>query len=581
MKSLRLVTLLAAMLTLLAGCRPSLVTDENIDDVNDIIVSADNDYTLTRAELYDLLKQSKLMRGGGIVDEVTLKRFVDSIVTDTLTGFAADDIRLRDHITYYRTYRQMYCDALVERYFDQAVYSKIQVDSQEVMQFYEDRPDMFEQPTQAFVYHLLISPKGLRYGPDSLKYEDYEWEDVKKAAGTRIREIYENVDSPEAFKEAARLYSHDTTSGQRDGLIGWTAPGVYLDPFDSIAFSMDAGQFSEPFMDDHGWHMIMVEEIMPGGVPPMDERLYAAASQALYTMQANELGGKLIDSLRKEIRVEYNESLLDSNVFLMNDQQWLAVVSGVDTIDAALTHGRELTARNRYGVDNTTAEMKKEMLQDLLLHFTIVEAARDNGIAEIPEIKAGEAAIRHRYCKVVAGQSIRDPGWLPDDSLIAQYYQDHIDEYTVEKPYVIQHIIVQDSLLGDFIRSQAMSGVDFLDLAREYYPGDPEVRAELADLGAVGKGDVPDAILQAAARTFEGETTYPVKTEYGYHVVKVLEKNESKKLDRVRHKIVGILKDRHVVEVFENFRDNLYRRYNVRFHSKLHPMHLKPFDQRN
>lgn len=581
MKSLQFVTMLAAMLTVLAGCRPSLITDENINNFNDIIVTADNDYALTRAELYDRLKQSSLMRGGGIVDVATIQRFVDSIVTDTLTGFVAEDISLGDHIGYYRTCRQLYYDAVVKRYFNETVYSKVEVDSMDVIQLYEDRPELFTQDPQVLVYHLLVSPKGLRYGPDSLIYEDFEWEDVKKAAQTRINEIYETLGSPEDFKEAARLYSHDTTSGSRNGLVGWTPPGVYLNPFDSVAFSLDVGQISQPFQDDHGWHLIMVEEIMPGGVPPMDENMYGAALQALKTIKTNELGGKLIDSLRNEVRVVYNESMLDSNVFLVDDRNWLAIVAGMDTIDAALAQGPELSARNRHGVANTTARMKKEMLRDLCLHFTIVNAARDVGITDLPEIVEYQTAMNHRYCKIVAGEGARDLGWLPDDSAIERYYQEHIDEYTVEKPYVIQHIIVQDSLLGDFIRSQAMSGIDFLDLAREYYPGEPEVRAELADLGAVGEGDVPDALLDAAKNTLVGEASHPVKTQYGYHVVKVLEKNESRRLDRVRHEIVTILKKEHAVEVFESFRDNLYERYHVRFPSKLYPMHLKPSDQRN
>ena len=76
--------------------------------------------------------------------------------------------------------------------------------------------------------------------------------------------------------------------------------------------------------------------------------------------------------------------------------------------------------------------------------------------------------------------------------MVEQYYQAHLDEFSPEKPLVVQHIIVQDSLFGDFIRSQAMSGYDFLDLAKEYYPGDEDVRAELADLGEIGRGDVPE-----------------------------------------------------------------------------------------
>jgi len=69
-------------------------------------------------------------------------------------------------------------------------------------------------------------------------------------------------------------------------------------------------------------------------------------------------------------------------------------------------------------------------------------------------------------------------------------YEYNIDDYTFEKPLTVQHIIVDDSVTGEFIRDQANSGVDFLDLAETFYPGEPSLRRELAQLGKIGPNDV-------------------------------------------------------------------------------------------
>ncbi|MEW6413452.1 MAG: peptidylprolyl isomerase [Candidatus Zixiibacteriota bacterium] len=583
MNILRL-TLIALALAILTGCGPAQISPETApaqDNKENIVATADNYYELTMSQLTALMAKSAIVPHGGVVDTAEIARFLDSVVVDTLVGWAAYDVRLEDDYEQYRIYRMRYHDALIDQYLKDVVYNQVEVDSQEVVDFYNSRPDLFSEPEKIFVYHILLNPRGLKNGPDSLKYRYHSWEEVKQETARLAKEIRDHIDSRESFIEAARKYSHDTLSGNQGGVIGWAARGVYVHPFDSVAFALNPGETSQPYEDDNGWHLIYVDDRREAGVPPLNERQYMSAWVTLRTIKSNELGQSIFDTLFANMSLEYNEPLLDTNLYKVDKREWLAVVNGEDTLECNDALTAEYDLRLQKKISNTTPEQKREMLRGVAQKIALVQQARRLKVDENPDVVAAERFLRHKYSRIIVEREKKDFGWQPSDSMVEQYYQAHLDEFSPEKPLVVQHIIVQDSLFGDFIRSQAMSGYDFLDLAKEYYPGDEDVRAELADLGEIGRGDVPDAFYEAALRVMVGEVTHPVKTEYGYHVIKVVERREMLSLKDATPRIVQMFKKQHAEQVYRAFRDKLFAKYNVRLTGNLVPVELPPVTQRS
>lgn len=563
-----------------SGCRPPVITERNIDQYDYIVAAADNRFSLTMPQLYDLISHSQLVPRGGTLDAEGVKAFLDSILCDTLAGFKASELEFDQYYEYHRTYRQRYHHFLARRYFEEVVYSKISTDSQEVVDFYWSRPDLFTAEEQVLLHQILISPIGLKDGPDSLYYRSLTTEQLDRETAEYAYQIRKLLDLGEPFFQVALKYSHDRTQATGGGLVGWTKRGIYLDPFDSVAFSMKPGGISQPYRDETGWHILYIEDYLPEGIPPLDEQVFEVAKKSLETDKANKLGLPLLDSLSQQRRLVFNEELLDTNVYLVERTAWAAIVNEQDTIDFYEMSTVEERFRKMYRVPNTTPEMKKEMLHLLAEKYVVVQAARALGIDTLPEVVAQKASLRQKYAKQVVLQDRSDPGWIPPDNLIEKYYNEHINEYLVEKPLKVQHIITEDSVFGEFLRDQAMAGVDLIELAKEYYPGEPSIRADLANLGDISSKDVPSEFYQAALLTPVGEVSHPVKTQYGYHIIKVLRRTDSVRVDHVRSKIVSISKRDHAAEVFHKYRDELYARYNVRFPGKICPIHLKPLDYR-
>ena len=122
--------------------------------------------------------------------------------------------------------------------------------------------------------------------------------------------------------------------------------------------------------------------------------------------------------------------------------------------------------------------------------------------------------------------------------------------------------------------------MDFLDLAETFYPGEPSLRRELAQLGEIGPDDVTPEFFKVAMMTPVGETTHPIKTMFGYHVIKVIEKRQSVSYEDARLRIIATLQREHQVDVRNEFRDKLFDEFEIKYKGKLYPIHLKPIKDR-
>ncbi len=576
-----IIVILAVLITL-AACRPPIVYEKELSKHDYVIARVDTLFEITMPQFYDMLAASDLVARGGILDRNTAGQFLDSILCDTLAGLAAADVPLDQYYNQWRLFKLRYHNAIIRSLLNEVVYKKVSFDSTEVVEFYHSRPDLFSINEQVNLYHILISPVGAKAGPDSLFYRSLSPEQLDIELGKHARYVRSLIDSGRTFTELAAEYSHDKFSNQQGGYIGWTERGVYRHPFDSVAFSLGDGEVSQPYKDPDGYHIIYIEKHMPEGIPPYDSVAYMVASRDLYNTKANALGAQFFDSVHSlPMETIYNEAILDTNVYLVEPSMWAAIINKTDTLDFNDLRTLEETFRSNNRLSNTTVELKKEMIAELAKKVVLVQVARDMKIDTLPDVVAAEKHFRHVYSKEIVQSDRTDLAWQPEEQAVRDYYDTHIDDFTVEKPLEIQQIVAGDSSFAEFLRDQAMSGVDFLQLAQEYYPGEEAIRKDLANLGFVGPGEIPDEIYEAALITPVGEVSRPVKTEFGYHIVKVVTRNDMIDLSHARLEIVPILKKQHAREVFEAYRDKLYDRFNVSFPNKLKPIHLKPLEYRS
>ena len=106
------------------------------------------------------------------------------------------------------------------------------------------------------------------------------------------------------------------------------------------------------------------------------------------------------------------------------------------------------------------------------------------------------------------------------DADIKKYYDDHKTQYGVPEQRDIAHILVKKKALADQLYQQIQGGANFAALAKKYSQ-DPGSKAQGGKL-TISKGQTVAPFDQTAFLMHTGQVSHPVKTEFGYHIIKAL-----------------------------------------------------------
>ena len=567
---------------ILSGCQSPIINEENAAKYsNHILAKADNDFAYSTEDFYKRLVSSSLLAKGGFVEMDVLKNILDSLVLDTLTGFEADEIDLSNYYYDNWTYRLRYYDYLTQVFLFEKVYSQVTADSQEVMDFYELRPDLFGAEEQMELSHIFLSKIGLIKGKDSLYYKSLSDEELDKALEEYTDKIYKMVVYGESFASVANDYSHDELSRRAAGYVGWTTRGIYIEPFDSVAFSLEPGAYSAPYKDKDGWHIVYMHDYIPTGLMPMErDGVFDGVRESLMTYKSNKLGVAIMDSLYKEINVVVNEEILDTDVYKVDDSVWAGIVNGIDTIDVKEMKNIEHVYRKKYSINNSNPEMKKQMLQDISRRYIIIQAAREAGYDTLSRVVQERERLRHLTSKSVVEKSIVDISWSPTEEQVRQYYDENINDYVVKKPNHVQYLAVGDSLFAEFLRDQALTGLSFEELLKADFTRQSDIKVKLTDLGYIGD-DYQDSVFyrQVATAPLLG-ISGPYRKDEGYILIKILDRKQSLNYNQARGQIITQLTQDYRKNKRLDFKNKLFAKYHVTFPQALQKISLKPYQYR-
>ena len=151
-----------------------------------------------------------------------------------------------------------------------------------------------------------------------------------------------------------------------------------------------------------------------------------------------------------------------------------------------------------------------------------------------------------------------------NDEALRAYYNAHIDQYKVENRAHVEHILFKtigktDAEIAEIrqkaeeVLKKAKSGANFEDLAKKYSEDD-STKPKGGDLGwIVEKQTVPE-FEQAAFSAPKGSISDLVKTQYGFHIIKVLDREtaHTKSFEEVRSAIVPIVAEEKATEEANN-----------------------------
>lgn len=238
----------------------------------------------------------------------------------------------------------------------------------------------------------------------------------------------------------------------------------------------------------------------------------------------------------------------------------------------AIVNGREITEKD---VDITIASFPKERQaylqnekgrKDLINQMVDFELsynyAKDSGIDKDEEfLKQLEAAKKQLMIQVAVSNVLARATVSEED--VKNYYENNKDQFKTQELITARHILVDTLEEAEKISKEIKEGLDF-SKAAEKYSKCPS-KAQGGSLGTFTKGQMVPEFEKAALELDIEKVSEPVKTQFGYHLIVVDNKNEStaKSFDEVKDSIKSMILQQKQNEKYSEFTKELRGKYTV------------------
>lgn len=232
----------------------------------------------------------------------------------------------------------------------------------------------------------------------------------------------------------------------------------------------------------------------------------------------------------------------------------MATVNGktitTDEVNAVLMEGTQ----GRFSTLPKTKqdELQKRVVDGLIMQELVFEAAKKEGILESDMYKKEYEDIAKRIEKQLAAKVWQQQmleAVKVDDKAVKAYYDAHPEEFEQKEKVHARHILVKTQGEAEKIIAglKGLSGdklqAKFIDEAKAKSTGPSGPKG--GDLGFFSQGQMVPEFNDAVFNMKIGEITpKPIKTQFGYHVIYLEEKQAGKKatLDEAKPFIIQRLK---------------------------------------
>ncbi len=215
----------------------------------------------------------------------------------------------------------------------------------------------------------------------------------------------------------------------------------------------------------------------------------------------------------------------------------VARVNGIDIKQSDLALAEEDVGSE---MQAASPEAKREHLISYLADVIMVtQAAEKKNVADNPDFKRRLAFLRN---KLLMGFELQEEAKAAlTDEALRQTYNDAVKSQGGQEEVRARHILVEAEDDAKAILEQLKGGADFATLAKEKSK-DPGA-AEGGDLGYFSKDQMVPEFAEVAFKMYPGQLSNPVKTQFGWHIIKLEDKRTKQppEFEKVKEQIESFL----------------------------------------
>ena len=224
----------------------------------------------------------------------------------------------------------------------------------------------------------------------------------------------------------------------------------------------------------------------------------------------------------------------------MDTSKILAKVGAVVITEADVND--TIAALGQRGAGYNTPEGRRAVLDQLVAKNLFLAEAKKNFYEGDPKFKADLAKIKDEMLANFAIEKALSTVKVAEDE-IKKFYDEHKSEFLAGESVEASHILVDDEEKAKVLLANIRNGkVPFEDAAKANSSCPSKEKG--GALGNFTRGQMVPEFEQAAFAMNVGEISEPVKTQFGYHIIKVTNKTEAKEIpyeeikDRLEQKLL-------------------------------------------
>ncbi len=180
--------------------------------------------------------------GDGVIDKKSVDEYVDLYVNYKLKLKAALDARLDTMSSFKKEFAM---------YRDQQVRPSFVTDDDVVSEAYK----LYQRMKEEIGPRGLLRPAHIFMMVDT-KASSAEQERIRM----RIDSVYRALRAGADFETLAKKVSQDPGSARNGGLLPWIGPNQVYKEFEDVAYSLQKGQYSQPFLTPIGYHIVLMKD---------------------------------------------------------------------------------------------------------------------------------------------------------------------------------------------------------------------------------------------------------------------------------------------------------------------------------
>lgn len=200
---------------------------------------------------------------------------------------------------------------------------------------------------------------------------------------------------------------------------------------------------------------------------------------------------------------------------------------------------------------------KSMVLDQMISEKLLIQEAKNIGLEEDNDVLEQIKKITEQILvQVLIEREILDKIKINDEEIL-EYYEQNKDSFTEKEQVYLYNIILETEEEAQDVLEQLKAGGDFIEIAKEKSTG-PSA-AQGGDLGYLAKGTIILEIEEVVFALELEELSEVIKTDFGFHILKITEKKPKSvtALEEAKEDIIDILLPDKQKVAFENLIDEL------------------------